>query len=169
MNWMPPIPPWNGCHVLVVHFPIALLLVAPLFILLGLVVPRLNRAFYLAGLLLLALGACGVILAVEAGEAAALLVQPTPEISRVLLHHANLGETTRNVFSGLAVVLLLIFVAQNRLTLRLGRGRVALLYGVFLLGYLANILFLVQTADLGGRLVHQYGIRAHVAAQAPSP
>ena len=67
MNWIPPIPPWNGCHVLVVHFPIALLLVAPLFILLGLVVPRLNRAFYLAGLLLMALGACGAILAVEAG------------------------------------------------------------------------------------------------------
>ena len=169
MNWMPPIPPWNGCHVLVVHFPIALLLVAPLFILLGLVVPRLNRAFYLAGLLLLALGAGGAILAVEAGEAAALLVQPTPELAKVLLRHADLGETTRNVFGGLAIVLLLIFVAQNRLTRRLGRGRVVVLYGVFLLGYLANLLFLVQTADLGGRLVHQHGIRAHLAAEAPVP
>ena len=31
----PPIPSWDGLHPLIVHFPIALLLVAPLLVVLG--------------------------------------------------------------------------------------------------------------------------------------
>ena len=36
MIQLPPIPGWYELHPLVVHFPIALLLIAPLFVLLGL-------------------------------------------------------------------------------------------------------------------------------------
>ena len=168
MNWLPSIPPWDGLHVLVIHFPIALLLVAPLFILPGLAMPRRGHGFFVAALLLMALGALGAILAVETGEAAAALAKPGPAVAEVLLRHAALGETTRNVFIGLTLVFLPIVLAHNRLTQRLGRARVALLIVIFLLGYLANLLFLVKTADLGGRLVHQFGLRSHLAAEAPS-
>ncbi len=43
----PPFPSWDGLHPLIVHFPIALLLVAPLFVVLGLA-----RAAALGGCLL---------------------------------------------------------------------------------------------------------------------
>ena len=35
MIQMPPIPSWDGLHPLIIHFPIALLLVAPLLVLIG--------------------------------------------------------------------------------------------------------------------------------------
>ena len=35
MIQMPPIPSWDGLHPLIIHFPIALLLVAPLLVLVG--------------------------------------------------------------------------------------------------------------------------------------
>ena len=38
-NILPPIPSWDGLHPLVVHFPIALLLAAPVLLLAGMVFP----------------------------------------------------------------------------------------------------------------------------------
>jgi uncharacterized membrane protein len=35
MLTLPPLPTWQAIHPLIVHFPIALLLVAPLFIVIG--------------------------------------------------------------------------------------------------------------------------------------
>ena len=54
---LPPIPSWSELHPLVIHFPIALLLVAPIFIL-GAVFtdPKKGRPFLLAALVLMILG-----------------------------------------------------------------------------------------------------------------
>ena len=57
---LPPIPTWEGLHPLVVHFPIALLLVAPWLVLLGaLLAPSRGRPWLFAALTLLALGTAG--------------------------------------------------------------------------------------------------------------
>src|SRR5450759_3598419 len=70
---LPPLPTWDGLHPLVTHFPIALLLVAPLFVVLGLFRRPSARAFLLAALLLMVLGTTAIFVAVPTGEAAGRL------------------------------------------------------------------------------------------------
>src|SRR5512142_2633766 len=96
----PPIPSWDGLHPLIIHFPIALLLVAPVLVLIAAAVsPRKARGMLLAALLLMVLGTGAVFLAAETGEAAGKLAERTPEISAVLEHHENLAEVTQVMFS----------------------------------------------------------------------
>ena len=57
MLTLPPIPSWQAIHPLVVHFPIALLLIAPVFILIGIALkPERRFPFLLVALILMALG-----------------------------------------------------------------------------------------------------------------
>ena len=76
---LPPIPPWEGAHPIVVHFPLALLLVAPVLVVLSLLVPKLRRGIALSALAVMALGGAGASLAVASGEATEHAVERTPE------------------------------------------------------------------------------------------
>ena len=72
MFQFPQIPSWDALHPLVIHFPIALLLIAPIFVLLGaLLQPAKGRPYLLAATVLLLLGTAGTFIAVETGEAVA--------------------------------------------------------------------------------------------------
>jgi len=65
MFQFPPIPNWDALHPLIVHFPIVLLLVAPLFIVAALVAsPARGRLFMISALILMILGTASVYLAV---------------------------------------------------------------------------------------------------------
>lgn len=68
------LPPWNHLHPAIVHFPIALLTVAPLLVLLGLLWPAQRRGIHAAALVLLVLGFGGLMLALASGDA----VERTP-------------------------------------------------------------------------------------------
>src|SRR3974390_3084136 len=105
MQALPPIPNWTELHPLVIHFPIALLLVAPLFIVVGIVInPQRGRPFLVTALSLMALGTVGTMLAVATGEAAAEVAHRTGVVSTVLERHQELAETTRDVFGLLTVI-----------------------------------------------------------------
>ena len=72
MIQFPPIPSWDALHPLVIHFPIALLLVVPFLIVVGaLVPPERGRAILYVALALMIAGTLGTFLAVATGEAAA--------------------------------------------------------------------------------------------------
>ncbi len=164
---LPPIPSWDGLHPLIIHFPIALLLVAPVLVLIGaLVAPRRARGMLVSGLLLMVLGTASVFVAMETGEAAGKLAERTPEITVVLEHHEKLAETTRAVFSGLTVLFAAIVLIPVLLRRAPGRLSTTVMPLIFLAFYLAGAVVLVNTAHNGGRLVHQFGVRAMVA---PSP
>lgn len=165
MTELPPLPSWDGLHPLVVHFPIALLLVAPLFILLGVMLSR-GRPFLWAALLLMAIGTAGTFFAVSTGEAAGKLAERTPQINAVLEHHEHLAERTRAGFAALTVIfaaILLLPAAWRRKPGRLSSVVAPLLFLVF---YGAVLVLLVNTAHDGGRLVHELGVQALVA---PAP
>jgi uncharacterized membrane protein len=171
MFHMVPMPAWDGLHPLIIHFPIALLFVAPLFILLGAFVsPPKGRPLLYSALLLMVLGTVSTFFAVGTGEAAGKIAERTPEINAALEHHENLAENTRLTFSILTVIfagVLFLPAVRHR---ELGRITSTVVTLVFLAVYGGGMLMLANTADQGGRLVHEMGVHAlvaPVAAQAP--
>ena len=165
-NWLP-IPSWDGLHPIIIHFPIALLLVAPLFIVLGLIRPERFRLFSISALILMLLGTIGAYVAVATGEAAMQLVERTPELGAAIDQHEEMGENTRLIFTILTVVFALLLAAPRVFKAR--RPRLLLiLHLVFLLLYLGSCLVLARTGHLGGRLVHQFGVHALIGEAAPA-
>jgi uncharacterized membrane protein len=167
MNGLPPLPSWDGFHPLIVHFPIALLFVAPLFVVLGIVLRR-SRLFLWAALLLMAIGTIATFFAVSTGEAAGKLAERTPQINAVLEHHEELAETTRIVFTALTLVFAAIVIAPAAFRRLQGAAFRIILPLVFLFFYGAGVVVLANTAHNGGRLVHELGVQA-LMAPAPSP
>lgn len=166
MFHLPPIPSWDALHPLIIHFPIALLFIAPLFVLLGAVPrPSKGRPLLWAALLLMALGTTSVFVAIETGEAAGKLADRTPEITAAIEHHEDLAERTRIVFSSLTAAFAVLLVIP---LLRRGRqpGRLSstVLPLAFLVLYVGGMVLLTLTADQGGRLVHQFGVHAMIPA-----
>lgn len=165
-----PPPSWDGFHPLVVHFPIGLLMVAPLFVVLGALTGA--RNFMLAALLLLVLGTAAAFVATNTGEAAydvyepdeaSELLDPDYEYDEVATEHGELAELARNLYAGItaayAVWVLLAFVKPSTLKLqaRFGGGV------VFLILFAVASLPLANAGHLGGELVHRYGMRAAIA------
>ena len=157
---LPPWPGWDGLHPLVIHFPIALLLVAPVFVALAVVRPKRAGMFGLSALVLLALGTAAAFVAVETGEAAAELATRTDAINAAIERHASMAETARNIFAGLtvlyAILLGLPMIAKKLPT----RGWVVSTNTIFLALLLAGGGVLANAAHHGGLLVHKYGVQA---------
>lgn len=157
---LPPIPSWDGLHPIIVHFPIALLLVAPLLVALGLIFFKNGRAFMFSAFVLMMLGTIAAAVAVSTGEAAGELAERVANAEAVLENHEELAETTRNVFAALTFVFgALVFVPvifKRELT-----AKIALpLHVAFLILYGAGTVVLLNAAHEGGRLVHEIGVRA---------
>src|SRR5579883_1369195 len=105
MLTLPPIPSWQAIHPLIVHFPIALLLVAPLFIVVAILrKPERNLPYLIAALILMALGTVGTYLASSSGEAAGQLAESVPQAKPVLEQHEELAVTTELAFTALTLI-----------------------------------------------------------------
>ncbi|QDU87509.1 hypothetical protein Pla175_08710 [Pirellulimonas nuda] len=167
----PPLPSWDGIHPLVVHFPIALLMVAPLFVLLGILFPR--RGFSIGALVLMVLGTASAWVATSSGEAAYSVMDQTMSMDDWELYeeadfaaqaHGEQTELARNIFTGLTVLYAIVLATGS---LSSGwRGRVIPQLAVLLvwapsLGYLAN------AAHSGGELVHRFGVKALLPEEEP--
>lgn len=141
-------------HPMVVHFPIALLIVGFLVELAG----RLLRRPWLghAALLLLILGALGAVAAARTGEAAEETVLETPAIEEVLEEHEEGGKQTMWLFLGLAAL---------RSVLAWLKRDTAVVGWIFLVLWAGGLVLLYETAHHGGELVYKHG--AGVAATAP--
>ncbi len=164
MPQFPPVPAWDGLHPLIIHFPIGLLLIAPLFLILGAVGgSRWGRDFLWASLILMVLGTAAIFVSVETGEAAGKLAERSAEIKPILEHHEKLAERTLLTFSILtgifAVMMLATLVPKLRSRLLMTVAPLVLL--VF---YGFGALLLSDTAHHGGRLVHEFGVKALVAS-----
>jgi uncharacterized membrane protein len=160
---LPPIPSWDAMHPLIVHFPIGLLLVAPILIVLGLILFGQNRAFMISGFVLMLLGTIAAAVAVSTGDAAGELAERVANVESVLEQHEELAETTRNVFIALTAIFGAIVFVPLILKLDFGRKVAVPVILVFLLFYGAGAVVLINAAHEGGRLVHEFGVRAMVA------
>lgn len=169
---LPPLPPtnipWDGLHVVSVHFPIALLLAAPFFVLLGLIfVPR-WQGFAVSAVLLLILGTAAAFLATATGEAARDVVEKGPDqLSDVMEEHENAGVLTRNIYVGITIAYAL-FVLLALTVQSIGKALVRVPISIVFLAVMAvGSLYLLHTAHLGGRLVHEFGVKARLAPVEP--
>jgi uncharacterized membrane protein len=151
-------PAFPSLHVMVVHFPIAFVALAPVLDLACLVFRDrvwLDRA---AGAMYL-LGTLGAGAAYLLGEEAAEAVQSmTPAAESVLADHEAQAVITLSV---LAVATLLRLVVTW-----LGRDDRRIKVGIFRLlalpAVIAALAMLALTADLGGQLVYRHGVGVNV-------
>lgn len=160
MFHMPPYPGWDGLHPIVLHFPIVLLLIAPLLVTAGLVVSKHRNGFYLSALVLMMLGTVAAYVAVSTGEAAAQMADRTPEINRVLSQHQSQADQIRLWFTVLTVAWLAILLVFHFKSNKLPGWLKLAVPLVFLVCYLPGMMGIASMAHLGGRLVHQYGLHA---------
>lgn len=165
MLTLPPVPAWHAIHPLVVHFPIALLLIAPLFIVIGIFSkPENAPQFMRVALLLMTLGTVGAFFAASSGEAAGKLAEEIPYTKTVLEQHEQLAEITELAFAALTLIFASILFAPAIFKGRPTLVTSTVLPSVFLLFYATGIVTLANTAHQGGRLVHEFGVRAPMPA-----
>jgi len=158
----PSIPGWDGIHPAMVHFPIALLLVAPLLLLVSLLSPRAWRTWAVAAWVVMAVGTLAAWLAVGSGHAAGQLVEKSQDLAVAIGRHEALGLATRNLFSVLTLLLAAILLLPAMIRKPLAPGLRISLHAVFLVLYLGGTVVLANAANQGGRLVHEQGVRSMV-------
>ena len=163
-------PAWDSLHVLIIHFPIALLLLTPIFILISAVLsPPRGRPYMIAALITLVLGTTSLVIATSSGHAAAELAERGGAVDSVLKVHEELGEETELVFGGLSAILLGMYLVPRLLRREENRLFSTFLPAAFLALYTVGILFLINTAHAGGRLVHEFGVHAILPASHNDP
>ena len=165
MLQFPPIPTWDSLHPMLVHFPIVLLLLCPLFVLISaLMAPPKGRPYMISALIILLLGTGSLFLAAAAGEAAATVAGHGSPADAVLKSHADLAEETEIVSLVLCAILVGIVALPRFLQREETRLTTTLVPLSFLVLYCVGVLFLVSTAHAGGRLVHEFGVHAIIPA-----
>lgn len=165
---IPPMPPWDGLHPLVVHFPIALIFVAPLFILLALLLKKHSGVLLVVGALMMLMAVAGAWVATSTGSAAEDFAEKVPGAKTILEEHEELGEAARNFATALAAVLVAAAGTFWKWGDKIPRGAVLAVGLAYLLAHGAGMLVVANAAHQGGRLVHEVGVRARLADGAPS-
>ena len=162
MNSFPSIPGWDGIHPAMVHFPIALLFAAPILLLVSLFARKSWRVWAVASLVLMCIGTVAAWLAAASGHAAAQLVDKTPALERAIGGHEALAVTTRDLFTIMTLVFGALMVLPAALKKPLPAALRTIIHVVFLVAYGGCAILLANTANRGGRLVHEAGVRAIV-------
>lgn len=159
------LPDWNSLHPLVAHSAVVLLLVAPLFVLAGGVLPlSRGRPFLTSALTLMAIGAALLFVALETGGNALRVQNETAEIKQMLRQHEGRAETTCILFAALTGAFAHLVILPRLLKRELSRALHASLLAAFLMLYATGALLLVNTTHQGWRLARELSIGAHAAS-----
>lgn len=170
MPQFPTLPTWDSLHPLIVHFPIVLLLLSPLFILIGAASPpSRGRPYMVAALIILLMGTVSLYVAAESGEAAAMLAERGGAMDAVLAAHQKLAFETQLVFSGLSFIFLGMVGIPGISRCQETRLFTTWLPLAFLVLYSGGALLVINTGHAGGRLVHEFGVHAMIPAGSDQP
>jgi len=162
---MPPIPPYEGLHPIVVHFPIGILLIAWVPMLVAMVVKKQRHAWLASAALLLVLGTLAAFAAVLTGEAAEEIVAETSQVVGDALHeHEETAELARTLFVVVSMVFLAAWGVASKINPK-RRGVAASVGGVLVaIVYGFASLALINAGHQGGVLVHVHGVHAPLSA-----
>ena len=141
-------------HVMIIHFPIALLFVAFLFDI-GCIIFRKRIWLDRAAIALYVMGTVGAGAAYLTGQRAAAALQGlSPATESALADHENLAVLTLITLSVVSLVRLTVsWLARYDRRINLGIFRL-----VAIPVTLAGLVMLALTADRGGKLVYRYGV-----------
>ena len=157
---LPSLPGWDAFHPAVSHFPIALLVVAPALLLVGLLSPgRRNGLLTLAFAFTLA-GTLGVYLSAASGDAARDVASKAPAIAAAIAEHESLGSLVRAMFSVLVVLFAALLYGPRLLRKSLAPATSTTLACVLLVLFVVALLPLYNAAHSGAILVHRLGVHA---------
>jgi len=132
-------------HPMIVHFPIALLIVGFLAEVIGLVLKK--EFFTTAAFYLLVLGTLGVVAAFITGDIAGDGVSETGQLKNALETHEHAAQLTLWLMVGAAVVrIALVWMKKFSGVLK---------YAAFVL-FLAGVLSVARTGYYGGELVYKH-------------
>ena len=97
MPQLPMIPGWDGIHPLLIHFPLTLFFLAPVFVLFaGFAKTTTRQTFLISALTVMLLGVASTYAAFEVGQTAAATVTPTGEVQTVVERHQELASLARS-------------------------------------------------------------------------
>ena len=156
MFLLPTFPSWDGTHALLIHIPLTLFFLAPVFALMAACSRSANRrAFLTLTLILMLFGTISTYVAYEAGEAVAI-ADLSQEAKAIVERHREFAELTRSSFT--VATLLFGLTALICMVFHLG---VRELTGVLPLGaaafYALGLFWLIHAACQGERLLHEFG------------
>jgi uncharacterized membrane protein len=161
MFGFPPMPPFEGLHPIVVHFPIGILLIAWLPMLIGLVDRKRRNTWFASAAMLLVVGTIAAFAAVLTGEAAEDIVGATSQVVNEAIHeHEETAERARNLFLASTLIFLMVWgvynkVAETKKPMILTSGT-----ALVTIVYLFAVMALTNAGRQGGVLVHQHGLHA---------
>jgi uncharacterized membrane protein len=159
---LPMLPGWSEIHPLLIHFPLTLFFLAPVFVLLAsFTKDATRRTFLLSALITMLLGVTSIYVAFAAGQAAAASVHEMGEVQTIVERHQEFASFARNSLAmatllfGLMLLICSLFHLQVReLTCVLPLGSLTF--------YALGLLWLIYAAYNGERLVHEFGINSVV-------
>ena len=143
------LPEWApNLHPLIIHFPIVLLVVAVFTSLVEVILAK--EWIYRSRIWLYILGTLSALVAVLTGRQAADSVSPPFSAEMTLSKHSDMGHYTLFFFMALTLAQLLV--------LRYGKSNKKLVKILILIAGTAGLILLIQTGDLGAKLVYKYGV-----------
>ena len=152
------IPGWDSIHPLLIHFPLTLFFLAPVFVLFaGFAKTKTRQTFLISALTVMLLGVASTYAAFEAGQTAAATVTPTGEVRTVVERHQELASLARSSLTVATLLfgLTLLICTWFHLQMRELTGVLPLGSVVF---YALGLFWLINTAYQGERLVHEFGV-----------
>jgi uncharacterized membrane protein len=157
------IPSWDGLHPMIIHFPIVLFLLPPLFLLFAAFTGTDRRSMFLcSALILMVLATSSLYVAFETGEAAETLIDRRAEITAVVEHHQEFANLSRSSFTVATALLGMVLLIRRVLHLHTHELTAVLPLG-FVAFYGLGLFWLVHTAYNGERLVHEFGVKGVIA------
>lgn len=153
---------WGSLHPLLVHFPVALIFIVPVFILLGFVFPKSSKTFYFCALLLLSLGTLSLLAAITSGEAASEPLNLRSEAAATLNRHYHLAEQSQWIFCTLLGLFTVYFFLFDSWLAKFRRRVHALILFLYLLFYGYGLAVLLNAAHQGGKLVHSHSVKSNL-------
>ncbi|MBK9088429.1 MAG: hypothetical protein IPL90_05020 [Holophagales bacterium] len=157
---LPSIPGWDASHPAVSHFPIALLVIAPVLLLAGLLSPGRRQGLLAFAFALTVAGTLGVYVSAATGDAARDVASKAPPIASAIAEHEDLGSLVRAVFSVLAVLLAALLHGPRLLRRPLAPATSTALAWVLFVVFVCALLPLYNAAHSGAILVHRLGVHA---------
>lgn len=164
----PPIPAWEHAHPIVVHVPLGVLVSAPVLMVLAMVSGKARMSFAISALVVLVIGTIGALVATASGHAASDAVSIPARAVKVLERHEDLAELTRNVLLAITLGYSAIVGVGALMKERFKRAVWIAAQALALLAVGGALVMLANTGHEGGRLVHEFGVRAHIVGAPPA-